>query len=480
MDMEWKRKRPEDCGVSPKAILETIRRCEKEIKYPHGLLITKDGYLLAEAFWKPERPEAKRNGYSLGKSMVSIAVGFAIEEGRLKLETKVLPYFQDEFPEEFDQRLMDLTVRDLLTMCASSATASTVFQDVPDDKWVTYYLSLPPFAAPGTEFHYDTGGMYLLSCLISKTTGHNTLEYLRLKLLDPLGIRDCCWLEDGKGRNVGGWGIYLNCYDGLKIAAVLANQGSWKGRQLIPAWFVKELAVSKVDTQDDPGLGWKYGYSFGFWKGAESVFVAFGAFGQLWICNPSNGMAVVTAAGCSHEDNKKLMEIVQQMLVLNAKEDCIPYEEEEYESLQREISLLSLPCPCGGQNTGLRVFDQKYKLEKNAEGYETVCFRQGEKDVLFLEWGIKGCRFSMRAGYQMWLTQESDLEPWPNHLHAFSYAWEAENVLVVMQYQLNQPSGRGYRFIFQEDAIQFTYCLQPKLSDGVSEVVSGRSSNEER
>lgn len=478
--MEWKRKRPEDCGISPKAILETIRCCEKEIKFPHGLLISKDGCLLAEAFWKPERPEVKRNGYSLGKSMVSIAVGFAIDEGRLKLETKVLPYFQDEFPAVFDQRLMDLTVRDLLTMCASSATASTVFQNVPDDKWVTYYLSLSPFAAPGTEFHYDTGGMYLLSCLISKVTGYKTLEYLHLKLLDPLGIQDCYWLEDGKGRNVGGWGIYLNCYDELKIAAVLANKGKWHGRQLIPAWFVKELAVSKVDTQDDPGLGWEYGYSFGFWKGAESVFVAFGAFGQLWICNPSNGMAVVMAAGCSHEDNKKLMEIVQQMLVIKVKENSIPYEEEEYELLQKEISLLSLPCPCGDPNTGLHVFDKEYILDKNVDGYEAVCFRQVERDVLLLEWKIKGCCFSMKAGYEMWITQESDLEPRPNYLHAFSYAWETEEVLVVMQYQLNQPSGRCYRFIFQEDTIQFTHCLQPKLSDGVSGVVSGRSSNEER
>lgn len=478
--MDWKRKRPEDCGVSPKAILETIRSCEKEIEHFHGLLVTKEECLLAEAFWTPERPEIKRNGYSLAKSMVSIAISFAIEEGRLKLETKVLPYFQDEFPEVFDQRLMDLTVRNLLTMCASSATASTVFQNIPDDKWVTHYLSLPPFAAPGTEFHYDTGGMYLLSCLISKVTGYNTLEYLRLKLLDHLGIQDCCWLEDGNGRNVGGWGIYLNCYDELKIAAVLANQGIWQGRQLIPEWFVKELSVSKVDTHDDPGLGWPYGYSFGFWKGAESVFIAFGAFGQLWICNPSNGMAVVTAAGCSHEDNKKLMEIVQRMLVLNAEEGSIPYEEEEYELLQRKISMLSLPCPCGEKNTDLCIFDKVYILEKNAEGYESVCFRQQETDILFLEWEIKGCCFSVKAGYETWITQESDLEPWPNHLHAFSYAWETENVLVVMQYQLNQPSGRYYRFVFQEDIIQFTHCLQPKLSDGVSEVVSGRSRNGER
>lgn len=480
MDFKWKQKRPEDCGVSPQAILETINQCEEEIQYCHGLLIAKDGCLLTEAFWNPERADIMRNGYSLGKSLVSIAIGFAIDEGKLKLETRVLPYFEDELPAEFDQRLKELTVKDLLTMRASSATASTVFQNVPDDKWVTYYLSLPPFAAPGTEFHYDTGGMYLLSCLITKVTGKNTLEYLRAKLLNPLEIKDCRWLEDGKGRNVGGWGIYLNCHDELKIAMVLANKGRWQEKQLIPEWYVNELAVSKSDTREDPGLGWEYGYSYGFWKGMGSVFIAFGAFGQLWICNPSNGMAVVTASGCSHEANKKLMEIIQKTLILNTQKDSIPYEQEAYEALQKKISELSLPCPGGRNASGLNVYNKNYILEENEEGYESVCFSQKEKDVLLLEWRINGCLFSLNAGYQNWITQESDIEPQPNYIHSLSYAWISESVLVVMQYQLNQPSGRRYQFTFRGEEIQFTQYLQPKLSEETSRMISGRSIYEER
>lgn len=480
MNTEWERKRPEDCGISPKAVLEAIRQCEAEIKYPHGLLVVKDGYLVTEAFWKPERPDTVRNGYSLGKSMVSIAIGFAIDEGKLGLDTRVLPFFKEELPEVFDSRLLGLTVGDLLTMRASSAATSTVFQNVPDDEWVSYYLSLVPHAAPGTEFHYDTGGMYLLSCLVTKVTGMCSLEYLRPRLLKPLGIRKCCWLKDGKGRNVGGWGIYLSCYDGLKIAVTLAGQGCWQGRQVIPEWFVKELSVSKADTKDDPGLGWEYGYSYGFWKGAESVFLAFGAFGQLWICDPSRNMAVVAAAGCSHEENKRLMRIIQDTLALNSSEGPVPYEEEAYEALQQKISLLSLPCPEGAQDTPLDVLGKVYILEKNEGGYETVSFRKKEAGELCLEWGINGCWFTLDAGYQRWVTQESGMEPPPNYLHALSYAWEEEDVLVVMQYQLNQPSGRCYRFCFQDEAVGFTQCVQPKLSDVPSEVVKGSSRKKER
>lgn len=480
MDNKWERKRPEDYGVSPKAILKVIRQCEEEIQSLHGMLIVKDGYLLAKAFWNPERPDVVRNGYSLGKSMVAIAAAFAIEEQKFQMNTKVLPFFQDELPMAIDQRLEGLTVRDLLTMRASSAMASTVFQNVADTQWVPYYLSLTPFAAPGTEFHYDTGGMYLLSCLISKVTGKNTLEYLRCKLLEPLGIQECFWSEDGKGRSVGGWGLYLSCYDELKIAAVLADYGRYQGRQVIPEWFIKELSVSKADTKNDPGLGWKYGYSFGFWKGRDSVFVAFGAFGQLWVIDPSIRMAVVTAAGCSHEDNKKLMEIVQNMLVLKSREKSIPHEEKSYKVLESKISLLSLPCPHGGQDTDLDVFDHVYFFEKNIHGYEQICFRRGEKGVLLLEWKIEGNSFYLEAGYHRWITQESKIEPFPNRLHALSYSWETEEELVIMQYQLNQPSGRSFRFNFQGESVHLTQCLKPKLSDGSFGGISGSRRNKER
>ena len=185
-------------------------------------------------------------------------------------------------------------------------------------------------------------------------------------------------------------------------------------------------------------------------------------------------MAVVTAAGCSHEENKRLMEIIQKTLVLNSQKDSIPYEEDAYRQLQNETPKLSLPSPKGRKATGLYIFDKRYTLERNGEGYESVCFRQREKNVLILEFGIKGHHFSIYAGYEKWITQESDLEAQPNYIHAFSYAWETENVLVVMQYQLNQPSGRNYRFVFQGEDLQFTRCLQPKLSDGTSEMIFGR------
>ena len=122
--------RPEGVGISPTDILTTLELCEKEIHHLQGLMIAKDGKRILEVFYDTVVREIPKNGLSLAKSLTSLASGFCIDEGKLSFDTKVLPMFSDELPETFDHCLNYLTVRNLLTMTASSATFSTAFSDI--------------------------------------------------------------------------------------------------------------------------------------------------------------------------------------------------------------------------------------------------------------------------------------------------------------------------------------------------------------
>ena len=72
--------------------------------------------------------------------MNSIAVGIAIDEGKLHLDDLVIDYFKEYLPEEYDKRIDQLTVRNLLTMAANSCRLSTCFRGVTDS-WITHYFT---------------------------------------------------------------------------------------------------------------------------------------------------------------------------------------------------------------------------------------------------------------------------------------------------------------------------------------------------
>ena len=79
--------------------------------------------------------------HSFSKSMNSIAVGIAIDEGKLHLDDLVIDYFKEYLPEEYDKRIDQLTVRNLLTMAANSCRLSTCFRGVTDS-WITHYFHI--------------------------------------------------------------------------------------------------------------------------------------------------------------------------------------------------------------------------------------------------------------------------------------------------------------------------------------------------
>jgi CubicO group peptidase (beta-lactamase class C family) len=92
------RSTPEAEGVSSKAILDFLDAAAEAKFELHSLMVMRHGKVVAEGWWEPYGPELVHTMYSMSKSFTSTAVGFAVAEGKMSVEDKVISFFPTIFP----------------------------------------------------------------------------------------------------------------------------------------------------------------------------------------------------------------------------------------------------------------------------------------------------------------------------------------------------------------------------------------------
>ncbi|MBQ8016365.1 MAG: serine hydrolase [Clostridia bacterium] len=81
----------------------------------HGLLIEKDGETVFEEYAYPYSADMPHTLFSVTKSVVATAAGFAIDEGLFSLDSKIISLFPEYEACKSDE-WENLTVRSVLTM----------------------------------------------------------------------------------------------------------------------------------------------------------------------------------------------------------------------------------------------------------------------------------------------------------------------------------------------------------------------------
>ncbi|MBO4761623.1 MAG: beta-lactamase family protein, partial [Bacteroidales bacterium] len=115
------RSTPEAEGIRPEAIADFFRALDEGGYEVHGLMILRHDKVVAEHWWAPYGPQYPHAMYSATKTFTGAAVGFAVQEGLLKVSDKVASFFPDLMPEKAAPELDRLTVEHLLTMSAGHA-----------------------------------------------------------------------------------------------------------------------------------------------------------------------------------------------------------------------------------------------------------------------------------------------------------------------------------------------------------------------
>ncbi len=273
----------------------------------HSIMILQHGKVVEE---KQIAPDTAHIMNSVSKTFTATAVGFAVEEGLLHLEDRIVDLFPESVPESVQDKVTRITVRHLLTMNSGHATDPTYATRSGEEDWIKTFMEWPVEYEPGSCYCYNSLGTYLLSAAVQKVTGEKVVDYLDSRLWKPLGIEKPFWQESPAGINTGGWGLYLHTDALARMGLTLLNGGQFRGRQVIPSAWVAEMTRYQVPSvhaginevqlkqmQESPAANdWIQGYGYQMWMCRHNAFRADGANGQYIICIPDKDAVIVATA----------------------------------------------------------------------------------------------------------------------------------------------------------------------------------------
>lgn len=278
------------------AYLQGVKRLGLNL---HSFLLIQDDAVFAEYYAESFAAETPHELFSACKSMVSIAVGIAVSEGKLALTDCVTTFFSEKLPETVPASLQKLTVRDLLTMSSGQAEETWgKLKASPDGDWVKTFLALEPAYDPGERYVYSNSNSYLLSAIIQKLYGITLADFLYERVFDELGIQRRPWFTCPKGISQGTHGWRITMKEAALIGQLLLKKGSWNGRQLVPAAWLDQATAPQIFTETVFNeTDRKLGYGYHFWVGQHNTFRCEGAYGQEIIVFPNENAVLVTFGG---------------------------------------------------------------------------------------------------------------------------------------------------------------------------------------
>lgn len=288
---------PSEQGVDARGIEAFIDALETDAAVdPHGVIVLRHGTVIAAGFWAPYTAERIRLVYSVSKTFAATALGLAVAEGLLGLDDAAVDHFPEFAAEITGPRSRRILIRHLAAMASGHAVdmLEPALTADPREPIRGFLLQEPEFE-PGTHFTYNQLCTYTIGAIIQQVTGHTLTEYLRPRLLDPLGIGPVGWQQYPPGRDLGFSGLHTTAGSIAALGQLYLQDGRWQGRQLLPEGWAEQVRTAHVATPDEQA-DWALGYGFQIWR-SQHGYRADGAFGQLCLILPEqDAVVVVTSA----------------------------------------------------------------------------------------------------------------------------------------------------------------------------------------
>jgi CubicO group peptidase (beta-lactamase class C family) len=265
----------------PQNLLDTIEK-QKTVAF----LVIQNGKIKYERYWD-HGVDSLSGSFSAAKSIISLLIGIAIDEGKIKSVDQLVSDFIPHFKEN---GLDQIKIKNLLTMSSGtnwlekdrsyfSLNAYAYFGD--DEEFMVNKLSKKEDA--GKNWEYRSGDTQVLGLIVEKVFGNNISDLVSEKLFKPMGAeKDAKWLVDGAQKHEKAY----CCFNGIardyaRFGQLVLNDGVWNGKRIVSSAYLKD-ALTPASYLKDPIEGGKpvdyYGY-------------------QYWIINHPNGMKVPSMNG---------------------------------------------------------------------------------------------------------------------------------------------------------------------------------------
>lgn len=272
----------------------------------HSLLIAHNDTIIYERYAPGFDANTLHILWSATKTFTATAVGFAVQEGLVDLNTPIVDYIPaEELPDSVAPAFRQLTLDHLLKM--SSGLPVSDFTDrirAMEDVNALHEAAAATFRTqPGEHFRYNNMDTYLAGYVITRATGMSLEDYLNDRLFRHIGIRDWVWEKDPQGICCGAWGLYLSPESLMRMGLFMLHKGEWKGQRLLnEEWF--DLACTTRIMQN-PGSeyvnDWNVGYGYQVWMCKRpNVFRIDGMWGQFSIVMPDKNTVCVMNSLCNN------------------------------------------------------------------------------------------------------------------------------------------------------------------------------------
>jgi CubicO group peptidase (beta-lactamase class C family) len=299
----WEISTPAEQGLDP-ALVAELYRDAADLDRLYGLLVVKNGTLIAEKYFNEGSVGQQARIQSATKSVTSALVGIALERGCLtSLERKMLDSFPEVAGRITDARKEQITIRQMLQMRAGypwEETHPDLWEGLLSGHYPRLVEEFPLTADPGTEFQYSNLTSNWLGIIVDRACGMHLKAYAEEHLFGPMGVEAGEWGTDWDGHNNGCGDLHLTARDMAKFGQLYLDGGAYQGNQIVPAdWVRDSLQTYSEDAWDNIGRFRDIGYGYHWWRataGDHDVNFAWGHGGQLIVLVDEFDMVVVTTA----------------------------------------------------------------------------------------------------------------------------------------------------------------------------------------
>ncbi len=395
---------PEQAGISSRDVEALIRSLNRSGLATHSVLLMKGDKIFGEFYWKPFHQDLCHRMYSQTKSMVAVAVGFLLDDGKLSLDDRIADLFPDKYEQTLPDVLKNQTVRQMLNM-ETCGRAPSWFRH-PDPDRVHLYLNENTADVPaGMRFEYDSPGAQVLSTLVERLSGRSLMDFLRERLFSHLGtFQTATILKTKTEDSFGDSAMICTTRDIASFARFVMNYGMWQGKRLLSEAYLREATSPLVDSDELGFDDWESrGYGYLIWCLQDEGFYFNGMGSQLTYCIPGKDLIfAITSDNQGYPGAKALIEQAFRTCILE-KMGPNPLKEdpEAFASCEALAVSLDLMCLAGKTRSPWQneLNHRTYICDENPTGIRSFRFDFEEDGTAVWhyenEQGVKELRFGL-------------------------------------------------------------------------------------
>jgi CubicO group peptidase (beta-lactamase class C family) len=260
-----------------------------------AFLVIKNDTIVYNNYFSNYNEESIVASFSMAKSVLSLLIGCAIDDGYIKSVNDPITNYLPELKKNGFEKIK---INNLLNMTSGIDFKESYYNPLGEAASFYYGRNLEKEVSklklkriPSEEFHYSSGDSQILGLVLKASLKEKSIsEYLQEKIWQPLGMEyDATWSLDRKnGVEKTFCCLNARASDFAKIGRLYLNKGNWNGKQIVSEDWITKSTV--LDTSN----GNIKNYQNQWWiNPKEETFSAKGINGQYIYVNSNKKIIIV-------------------------------------------------------------------------------------------------------------------------------------------------------------------------------------------